>query len=284
MRCDIGNLVFNDFMSEEATQTLKEDIERYLYKNEYPAFSIHILGNDLNQISKTLKSIDSQKYPFVHVSIISKIKLSIDINCKNISSISLLDYFPESEIAQYLSNASRKSEFFYFSVIPEGTEYLPKCFFQIRNIIKRFVEVHWLIGTAVYKNDINVQLPVDIAKRRLNKSLYLEQIKQGNNSNIDPASCFFTKSLLDSLNPSDANLSSFENLWRNFFEHEEPFYSTFYCSYTTKRNIDIKSNSISEWFFKNNIPYLRYFFKQKMNFNPLIRFEHRTNSYYLSGY
>ena len=284
MRGYIGNLVFSDFMSEEAIQTLKEDIERDLYKKEYPAFSIHILGNDLNQIYKTLKSIDSQKYPFVHVSIISKIKLPIGINYKNISSISLLDYFPESEIAQYLSDASKKSECFYFSIIPEGIEYLPQAFFQVRNIIKRFVEVYWLIGASVYKNGMNVQLPVDIAKRRLNKSLYLEQIKQGNNSNIDPAACFFTKSLLDSLNPSDANLSSLENLWWNLMEHEEPFYGTFYCSYTKKRNIDINSNSISEWVFKNNIPYFRYFFKQKMKFNPLIRFEHRTNSYYLSDY
>ena len=287
MRCNIGNLVFSDFMSEEATQILKEDIERYLYKKEYPAFCIHILGNDLNQISKTLKSIDSQKYPFVHVSIISKIKLSIDISYKNISSISLLDYFPESEIAQYLSNASRKSEFFYFSIIPEGTEYLPKCFFQVRNIIKRFVEVHWLIGTVVYKKDINVQLPVDIAKRRLNKEMYLKLIEQNSNSNIDPAACFFTKSILDSL-PSalikNEKASPLDNLWQNLIEYTEPYFSTFYCCYTTRQHASIKSDSITEWFFKNNIPYFRYFFKQKMNFNPLIRFEHRTNSYYLSDY
>jgi hypothetical protein len=268
-------------MNGQVIQNLKGD-EHYI--NEYPAFSIHILGQDINLITKTLRSIDGQKYPFVYVNIISKVKLPLDINYKNISVISFVDHFPESEITQYLSNASKKSECFYFSFIPEGIEYLPQAFFQVRNIIKRFVEVHWLIGTSVYKNGINVQLPVDIAKRRLNKSLYLEQIKQGNNSNIDPASCFFTKSLLDSLNPSDANLLSLENLWCNLIEYGEPFYSTFYCSYTTKRNIYIKSNSISEWFFKNNIPYLKYFFRQKVKFNPLIRFEHRTNSYYLSGY
>ena len=117
MRATIQNFAFSDLITAIAKKKAKEEIERYLYNKEYPAFSIHILGDDLHLISKSLKSIDAQKYPFVHVSIISKTKYAIDFSYKNITSISFEDDFLESEITSYLSNASKKSSDFYFRII-----------------------------------------------------------------------------------------------------------------------------------------------------------------------
>ena len=43
-------------------------------------------------------------------------------------------------------------------------------------------------------------------------------------------------------------------------------------------------DKIKEFLFVNNVPYLRVLYRRESEFSPIVRFDHNTQSYFLSEY
>jgi hypothetical protein len=67
---------------------------------------------------------------------------------------------------------------------------------------------------------------------------------------------------------------------------ETPLYSaSFYAAYSGEKEVKRSQPfSFKQWSFEKNIPYLRYVYYRQEKFPAVVRFEHKTNAYYLSDY
>ncbi len=118
---------------------------------------------------------------------------------------------------------------------------------------------------------------------------------------LSPASTFWKKYLWDIASPSVSLVSAksfFDDLWLAFFKVQELYTCDVYLSSTRNFNIDRTPearasnalvedglfNKLQEFLFVNNVPYLRAYYKSKNYLPPVVRYDHKSQSYFLSDY
>jgi len=280
----IKDLVFHEFIESEATERGRAAFEKHIYNQQYPTFCIHILADTSDGLALTLNSISKQKYPFVDVKIFAKTTLSIHPLPEHINSLQII----ESGDAQMVLDALSTSSYAYGALLQSGDEYAEGALLAAKNILKRFVDIHWLYGIVVSKYNGVLQAPKPICKRRFTERLITAEVEATGATSLRSAGLFFSEYLAKE-SIKKMKVDSLSGISHQFWLQcirETPLYSaSFYAAYSEEKEVKRSQPfSFKQWSFEKNIPYLRYLYYRQEKFPAVVRFEHKTNAYYLSDY
>ena len=139
--------------------------------------------------------------------------------------------------------------------------------------------------------------------RRWSYQIYERSLYKNSGRYIAPASTFWRKSIWKSISPQLYFISQndfCEDLWIAFFKTQKLYTCKIYFSTAANYNKlnkhsfkqpnyselieDSILNRVKEFFFVNNIPYLRLFYRNTIGFAPVVRFDLNTQSFFLSSY
>jgi len=281
---EIKELVFHDFIENKASELGKIEFEKHLYNQQYPTFSIHIIANESDGLKQTLKSISLQVYPFVNVHIHTKHTITNIRKCTFINDILITQYDNHYDILM----AINKSVSAYNAIIEAGDEFVKGAFEAANKIFKRFVEIYWIYGIVSEKRNNVLLPPQPISQRRFTAATLNKPFEETGKTTLLSSGVFFANSLAKLVIPQmkyDSSKSLQHQLYNAFIRYAALYSTSFYIAYSKERPLVYHFKfDIKRWFFEKNLPYLRYFFRRQENLTPVVRFEHKTNSYYLSDY
>jgi len=192
----------------------------------------------------------------------------------------------------------------YCTVLWSGEELFEGAFASTAGIFKKYAEVNWLTGIQTFRAQGGYNITTgSTALRRWSYKIYERNLYKNSGRFIPPASTFWRKSIWNSVTPGlhfVGQRDFCEDLWLSLFKTQRLYTCKIYFSTTQmydklhKSGIkrpnspalieDKPANKIKEFFFINNIPYLRFFYRTESDFAPIIRFDHNTQSYFLSEY
>jgi hypothetical protein len=280
----IKDLVFHDFIESKATERGRSEFEKHVYNQQFPTFCIYITGNDTALFERTLNSISAQHYPFVDVKIFSETKINLSKTHQHINSINVVETTDNQLLLDSLSTAS----YAYGAILQAGDEYAEGALLAAKNIFKRFVDIHWLYGIVVSKSNGILFPPKPICKRRYTQNSIHAEFHAMGKTSLSSAGLFFSeyiaKETIEKIK-MDLQQSIPQQLWLHFINNTPLFSASFYAAYSAEKEIDqFRPFSFRQWVFEKNIPYLRYLYNRQEQFPAVVRFEHKTNAYYLSDY
>jgi hypothetical protein len=192
----------------------------------------------------------------------------------------------------------------YYTVIWAGEEFFDSAFDSAGKILKKYDDINWLTGIQTFraKGGFNISLG-NTAIRRWSYVLYERNLYKNSGRYIPPASTFWKKSAWQSASSQLHFVSQAtfcEDLWLAFFKSQKLYTCKIYfstsCNYEKLDELrsrqpnnysaieDSVMRRVLEFFFINNIPYLRLFYRTVSKLTPVIRFDHSTQSYFLSEY
>jgi len=281
---EIKDLVFHEFIETEATERGRAAFEKHLYNQQFPTFCIYILANTTEGLALTLNSISRQKYPFVDVKIFAKTKFSLKTLPKHINSLEVIESIDDRTLLDALSTTS----YAYGALLQSGDEYAEGALLAAKNIFKRFVDIHWLYGIVVSKKNGILLAPEPICKRRFTERLITAEVEATGATSLRSAGLFFSEHIAkESILKMKLNTPSSiqQNLWCQFVKDTPLYSASFYAAYSAEKEVKHKQPfSFKQWSFEKNIPYLRYVYNRQEQFPAVVRYEHKTNAYYLSDY
>jgi hypothetical protein len=256
------------------------------------------------QLGDTLNSVMRQKTEEICVSVsvfhhqnqIPQIDIAGDF--KFISFQSNQDFFEKLVHAIDCCSAE------YCNIIRSGERLFDGAFDAVNSIFKKYAEINWLTGIQAYQAEHGFNIALgSTAMRRWSYGLYERNLYKNSGRFIAPASTFWRKSIWKPVSQDlyFVEQNNFcEDLWVALFKTQKLYTCKIYLS--TAYNYDkldrhgfkrpnysaLIEDSIwsraKEFFFINNIPYLRLFYRKSTGFAPVIRFDLNTQSYFLSSY
>ena len=219
-------------------------------------------------------------------------------------SISLIAYQGKEDFFLKFTAAAEQTTAGYCMAIWCGEELFDGAFSSAEKIFEDQPQVNWLTGIQTFqaKGGFNVTLGTT-AMRRWSYKIYERNLYKNSGRYIPPASTFWRKNIWATISPEIHFIEQrgfCEDLWLAFFKKERLYTCKAYFSSSanhTMHNIQklklpnnyslIEDNwlgKIKEFFFINNVPYLRLFYRNESELAPVIRFDHNTQSYFLSQY
>ncbi len=280
----IKDLVFHDFIESEASERGRAEFEKHIYNQQFPTFCIHIIADNVVALKATLKSISDQHYPFVDVKVFAKNKLVLDFAPTYINSIVVV----EDKNNEMLLHSLSSSSYAYGAILQAGDEYAAGALLAAKNIFKRFVDIHWLYGIVVSNSNGIIAPPKPICKRRYTERSIKAEFQATGTTSLHTSGIFFSEYIIKQTLHKvtiDAQQSIPTQLWQHFIVAVPLYTASFYAAYSLKKETERhQSFSFKRWSFEKNIPYLRYVYSRQEQFPAVVRFEHKTNAYYLSDY
>ena len=284
--------------------TLNADTESNQKLTDY-VFFVGIISTGNNQhLTNTINSISrpSQFANKVQISVFyeadNTIKLGSHIDIKLIESISKKDLF--AKVTMAITNSTAE----FYSLIWSGDEFFDGALDSVSKIFRSHSKVLWLTGIQTYQtnNGFSVVLG-NTAQRRWNYNTFEANLYKNSGRYIPPASTFWRKDIwsavLTKLYFID-DTDFIEDLWIALFKVTKLYTCKVYFSSTknlqkisalsfTEPNSSVLLEDsflekIKEFFFINNIPYLRFFYRKQRHYSSIIRFDHNTQSFFLSDY
>ena len=192
----------------------------------------------------------------------------------------------------------------YCTIAWNGEELFDGAFESACQIFNKYAEVNWLTGIQTLRTESGFNIALgSTAIRRWSYQLYERNLYKNSGRYIAPASTFWRKSIWKSISPQLYFISQndfCEDLWVAFFKTQKLYTCKIYFS--TVANYDKLNkhsfkqpnyseliedsvlNRVKEFFFINNVPYLRLFYRSAIGFAPVIRFDLNTQSFFLSPY
>jgi hypothetical protein len=263
-----------------------------------------IYNGDDKQLASSLKSALRQKlagsrlivYIFHNRSESPNIDLSADST--------LIPFFNDQDFFQRFIEIVERSEADYYAVLWGGEEFFDSTFDSVEKIFKKYDQVNWLTGIQTFqaRNGFNIALG-NTSFRRWSYQLYERNLYKNSGRYIPPGSTFWRKSVWKSSSTQLHFVSQktfCEDLWLAFFKSQKLYTCKIYFSTSGSYEKPDRSPNrppakydqiedglirrLMEFFFINNIPYLRLFYRATSNLAPVIRFDHSTQSYFLSEY
>jgi hypothetical protein len=200
--------------------------------------------------------------------------------------------------------AIEQSQASYCSLLWAGDELFDRAYNSMDQIFKEYKEINWITGIQTFRaqGGFNIALG-STAMRRWSNKIYERNIYKNSGRYIPPASTVWRKNIWSAVS-SEINFVSqqtfFDDLWFAFLKSQKLYACKVYFSSSPNyENLDghrIKQpnsyipieesliKKIGEFFFINNVPYLRLFYKSESDLTPVIRFNHNTQSFFLSEY
>jgi len=261
-------------------------------------------GND-QDLECTLQSVQRQRTPglalCIHVFYQEDKKLppvNSDGNSINISFNSRQDFF--QKLVGDLTNADVD----YCSVINSGEAFFEGAFDSVNRIFRQYDEIDWLTGIQSFRTPSGYNITLgSTAIRRWSDKIYERNLYKNSGRFIAPASTFWRKRIWSTVSPVlhfVAERDFCEDLWVAMFRSYKLYTCKIYLSSSSnyhkinKQNIRQPNSPalledgiwgrVKEFFFINNIPYLRVFYRAESGYARVIRFDHNTQAYFLSEY
>lgn len=232
-----------------------------------PKYCIHILGDDREKIIETLGSISRQNYPNAEcVLYVSQLMDNIT-SYRNVSQIVIQN---DWDVLCHIS--AKKADFQAF--VRAGTAYAMNSFWAVNEIFQAFPDIKWLCGNIIPKQNGRLLAPQPLYRRVLVNEHFFE-------NSIDASAVFFAQSLAENISTApivgaEKPKSVFDSLWRFFFDFSDLYFTSVYVAYSEEPR---SSFSWKRW--------VLWLLKKKLTANRvkrIIRFNLRTNSYFLSEF
>ena len=263
-----------------------------------------IYTGDDSQLKDTLKSVLRQKSAGISVSVSIFHPQENTPKINNTAEVTLIPFLSKEEFFIRFVSDVEQNKADYCTVIWNDERLFDGAFDSVRRIFSKYGRINWLTGiqASQAENGFNVSLG-STAIRRWSHKIYERNLYKNSGRYIPPASTFWRRSIWKSaiLALHFVEQKDFcEDLWVAFFKTQKLYTCKIYFS--ASGNYDklnrhgykqpnyfplIEDNVWSrakEFFFVNNIPYLRLFYRRSGEFAPVIRFDLYTQTYFLSNY
>lgn len=284
-------------------QWCDEFLAQFKLSTEFPNIEVIILANSsVKDTSDTINSIRKQSYPEsqYHISVLAQSDELLEFKAGNTSV--LLSKNKEDLLCNFRKVMGQQKENCYYVMVRSGDEFFDNSFKEVNGIFRRYPDVNWLTGIQTLRsaNGFNV-ITGTTPMRRWNRHIFERNLYKNAGRSLSPGSTFWKKYLWDIAAPhvSLVSINSlFDDLWLAFFKVQELYTCDVYLSSTRNFNVeripetqhtntlveDGLFNKLQEFLFVNNVPYLRAYYKSKNCLPPVVRYDHKSKSYFLSDY
>jgi len=260
-------------------------------------------GNQ-QQLVSTIQSVIKQKTESLHPEIYIFHPATVPPQTTASDEITRVPFEQKEDFFSKFTLAVERSKAQYCVTLLSGEEFFEGAFDSAEKIFSKHKQVNWLTGIQALrtKGGFNVTLGTT-AMRRWSYQIYERNLYKNSGRYIPPASTFWRKDIWPSISPAIhfVELNTFcEDLWLAFFKTEKLYTCKAYFSSSDSYDAlnmnglklpnsytlieDSVWKKVKEFLFMNNIPYLRLFYRNESDLAPVIRFDHSTQSYYLSEY
>lgn len=234
-----------------------------------------------------------------------------DQNDLNFDDIKAISDYPASQIifktfsvkddVKKIAQEINSSEASYFVFLKQGELRNPKTFATVNAIFQKYPDINWLTGIQTITTPSGFQVNSQTTpSRRWSEHIFHRSLYGQTGRHIPSGATFFKRYLWD-LAKDELNITSMqtfcEDLWAAFFKYQKLYTVDAYLSTSVidKQNLvryNKKSdlletkpvNRIMEWFFLRNIPVLRAYYKERNELAPVVRYDFKTQSHWLSDY
>ncbi len=252
-----------------------------MLNQKYPKLFCAIIASSGNQdVQHTVTSLLSQNYPSTQLQ---------------------FRIFGEGEPVSEMALAMNNSDASYFVVLQAGDSIFDDALQSINLIFQRYADINWLTGIQTLQTKQQFQVNMgNMANRRWNRLIFEKNLYKNSGRYIAPASTFFKRYLWDIAQPhlNIVSKESFCNdLWQAFFKVQNLYATDIYLSSAPVKQTrqlrnrervtlieDSWKNKLVEFLYIQNIPFLRSYYKVKNELPPVIRYDFKTKSYWLSDY
>lgn len=267
-------------------------------------FAAIIYSGNQQQLFGTLQSVFRQKLSGASLDICIFYEHGNTPETKSGNYINLVPYHNKEDFFIKYCNTVDHTPARYCITLWSGDELFDGAFNSAEKIFSKHEQINWLTGIQTFqtKGGFNVTLGTT-AMRRWSFTIYERNIYKNSGRYIPPASTFWRKSMWAQFSSGIhfVELKDFcEDIWLGFFKTQKLYTCKAYFSTTTNyeklavskfklpNNYSLIEDGLlerlKEFFFVNNIPYLRLFYRNGGGLVPIIRFDHATQSYFLSKY
>ena len=293
----IKDIVFNEYLIG-----LHQMFE---FNKRYPKLYIGVIySGKKDQLSETLSSIFDQTYPSSQISVKIFYEVGVAPFDNTDSRIEPIVYESSDNLFNAVAFSFESSDAEYYVLLKSGDMFHDHALDAMNSIFRRYPDIAWLTGIETIRtcNGYNVFIG-NTATRRWNKHIYERNLYKNSFRYIPAAATFWKRYTWDSAkrNINFVSVGSLcEDLWMAFFKAQKLFTCDVYFSSSLVSNVaklktskslvnvalveDTLTDKLHEFFFLNNIPYLRTYYKLKNNLPEVIRLEHETQWYFQSDF
>ncbi|MFN8287471.1 MAG: glycosyltransferase [Chitinophagales bacterium] len=278
-----------------------EFLDFHKLNTESPFIQVLLIASDNEaETAETIQSVHKQQYAAsqYHIAVFSRSINNWGANTTNFG------HNTADELFHNFRNAIAHSKGQYFVIAKSGDVFFEKSFSEVNHIFRKYPDINWLTGIQTLRSNkgFNV-ISGTTPARRWNRHIFERNLYKNAGRSLSPASTFWKKYLWDIASPSLALVSAksfFDDLWLAFFKVQELYTCDVYLSSTRNFNPertpafdksitaelveDGVFNKMQEFLFVNNVPYLRAYYKSKNYLPPVVRYDHKSKSYFLSDY
>jgi hypothetical protein len=269
-----------------------------------PLLVIIIYTGDADGLKATLNSVFRQQYVASQLFVKVLYQKHNAPYITDYNGVEAIAYTDNEELFTVISNQVSKAACTYNVCFNSGDVFFDQAFNAVNRILRNYPDVRWVTGieTPQTKNGIAYMYGATAA-RRWNKPIFEKLQLKNNARRLPPAATFWKKELWDVARPLlkfDAGKTIADNLFVHFFTVAPLYTCEVYVAASQlvqKSALPVNTASTSyvfaednflskmwEYFFINNLPYLRSVYKNKNELKPVIRFDHYTQCYFLCDY
>ncbi|HWB64500.1 MAG TPA: hypothetical protein VG603_13375 [Chitinophagales bacterium] len=264
----------------------KPYLDKVFEDKKFPVFLINIIynGND-KALQQTLLSVFEQRYPVLRTRVLVYHSLGTPPKITADTGVELVSCDNDENFLPQLFEKLNAVDYEYATALHAGDLLLSHAFENAHEVFSRFNQINWFTGAAP-------AIPQNQAVAcRWNQRLFELAVKTGKRQ-IVPSGTFWRKNLWRISAGKEISVPetfSWNTLWQHFFAFA-PLYTSEMVFARPARPVGnqllepVLWNRLTEWFFVNNITYLRKLYYMQNNFPALIKYESQTQSHYLADY
>lgn len=257
---------------------------------------LHIRSH-VDLLLHTMQTIASQKYlpDKLSIQVISDNE-TVTLPGTKVTIVSHTDNLPA---ALYQALDSSNAEIFV--LLKSGDSFFDYAFNSVNTIFSKFSNIEWLTGIETIQAHMGYNVVHgNTSLRRWNMHIFNRSMYQKSERYIPAASTFWTQSLWHKVR-TQINFVFYEqiqnDIWTAFIQTAVPYACDVYLSATHNRVEGDLSNheknaltekslmlKAAEFLYINNIPYLRTYYRKINKLAHVVRFDHKTQAYFLSEY
>lgn len=269
-----------------------------------PLLVLIMYAGQAEGLRATLASVFKQGYIASQLTVKVLYQSQTSPNTEEYEGVEKIAYTDNQDLFGLICKQVSRAACTYHVCFNSGDVFFDQAFNAVNRIFRNYPDVRWVTGIETPQTENGeAYMYGATAARRWNKQIF-EKLQPKNNARRLPAAAtFFKRELWEVALPQlnfDPAKSINDNLFSHFFS-VAPLYTcevyiaasqlqqsntvitnTASANYVFAENDFV--NKLWEYFFINNIPYLRSVYKNKNELKPVIRFDHFTQCYFLCDY
>lgn len=248
-------------------------------------------------LAKTIGSIERQGY----------VKQLLSVNIIGAKSSSVYDWANIVEadvdsVPQKLYNVLNSTTAELYVMLHSGDTFFDSTFQSVSDIFSNIQNIDWLTGIETLSTNAGYKVVHgNTSTRRWSSHILRKNLYESGTRYIPAAATFWRRRVWEKAK-KDVNFVSaaqvHADLWQAYIPHALLHPCDVYFSSTSATELQVALRSynaplpiektipyrLAEYMYLNNIPYLRSFYRYANNLPQVVRFDHKTQSYFLSDY